>query len=112
MGKSNGNCLFLFPGSVSVSSSMMSLAPIINEDDDSNVQSLKHNSSNQELDVEFGFDENNEENNLTPEVNNEDSETSPVVVRQEIVKNKKNIQNTEPILKPIAKDLKKVISGK
>ena len=91
---------------------MMSLAPIINEDDDSNVQSLKHNSSNQELDGEFGFDENNEENNLTPEVNNEDSETSPVVVRQEIGKNKKNIRNTEPIRKPIAKDLKKVISGK
>ena len=91
---------------------MMSLAPIINEDDDSNVQSLKHNSSNQELDVEFGFDENNEENNLTPEVNNEDSETSPVVVRQEIGKNKKNNRNTEPIPKPIAKDLKKVISGK
>ena len=91
---------------------MMSLAPIINEDDDSNVQSLKHNSSNQELDGEFGFDENNEENNLTPEVNNEDSETSPVVVRQEIGKNKKNNRNTEPIRKPIAKNLKKVISWK
>ena len=85
----------------------MSLAPMINEDENSNIQSLKHNSSNQELDGEFGFDENHEEN-ITPEVENEDSETSSVVM-QEIGKNKKIVLNiTEPIHKQIAKELKKV----
>ena len=83
----------------------MSLAPMINEDEDS-VQSLKHN-SNLELDGEFGFDENHEEN-ITPEVKNEDSETSSLT--QEIGKKKKNIRSTETTPKQIVEELKKVCS--